>query len=145
MLTLDRVVSLQDFEDFARGFAGIAKAIATWSTGSERRGVFVTVAGPKGAAVDDTKTLSDALRAYGDPYVPIRVSSYRKTFFRLSAEVRCQKDRDPEMVKKAIETRLRATFSFDARASWLVLARDLVLLALLATLVRPERAGRNPR
>jgi hypothetical protein len=34
----------------------------------------------------------------------------------------------------------RLVFSFDAPASWLVLARDLVLLALLATLVRPERA-----
>ena len=31
-------------------------------------------------------------------------------------------------------------FSFDPVSSWLVLARDLVLLALLATLVRPERA-----
>jgi hypothetical protein len=30
-------------------------------------------------------------------------------------------------------------FSFDAASSWLVLARDLVLLALLAALVRPER------
>jgi len=31
-------------------------------------------------------------------------------------------------------------FSFDPVSSWLVLARDLVLLALLATLVRPQRA-----
>ncbi|HEX6639986.1 MAG TPA: hypothetical protein VF215_02680, partial [Thermoanaerobaculia bacterium] len=69
VLTLDRVVSLQDFEDFARGFAGVAKAIATWSTGSERRGVFVTVAGPNGVAIDDTTTLAAALRTYGDPYV----------------------------------------------------------------------------
>ncbi len=33
----------------------------------------------------------------------------------------------------------RLVFSFDGVASWLVLARDLVLLALLATLIRPER------
>jgi hypothetical protein len=32
----------------------------------------------------------------------------------------------------------RLVFSFDQASSWLVLARDLVLLALLATLVRPE-------
>ena len=46
VLTLDRVVSLRDYEDFARAFAGIAKALATWSWDGERRGVFVTVAGP---------------------------------------------------------------------------------------------------
>jgi hypothetical protein len=33
----------------------------------------------------------------------------------------------------------RLVFDFDPLASWLVLARDLVLLALLATLMRPER------
>ncbi|HYC62432.1 MAG TPA: putative baseplate assembly protein [Thermoanaerobaculia bacterium] len=116
VLTLDRVVSLQDFEDFARGFAGVAKSIATWSTGGERRGVFVTVAGPNGVAVDDTTTLATALRTYGDPYVPIRVVSYRRTFFRVAAEVVCARDRDPEIVKTAIETKLRSAFSFDARS-----------------------------
>jgi len=34
---------------------------------------------------------------------------------------------------------LRLATEFDARASWLVLARDLVLVALLAALVWPDR------
>jgi hypothetical protein len=37
----------------------------------------------------------------------------------------------------------RLVFSFDPAASWLVLVRDLVLLALFALLVRPRRVGRN--
>ena len=52
VLTLDRMVSLQDYEDFARAFAGIAKALATWSGVGRTRGVFLTVAGPGGTAVD---------------------------------------------------------------------------------------------
>src|SRR5205823_2679706 len=30
VLTLGRVLSLQDYEDFARAFSGIVKALATW-------------------------------------------------------------------------------------------------------------------
>src|SRR5262249_18275014 len=51
--TLDRVVSLLDYEDFARAYAGIAKALATWSWDGQRRGVFLTVAGPEGDPVAD--------------------------------------------------------------------------------------------
>ena len=36
VLTLDRAVSLKDYEDFSRGFSGIAKALATW-TGTAAR------------------------------------------------------------------------------------------------------------
>ncbi len=53
VLTLGRVVSLRDYEDFARAFPGIAKALATWTWDGQRQGVFVTVAGPDGAAVDE--------------------------------------------------------------------------------------------
>ena len=52
VLTLERVVSLTDYEDFARAFGGIAKALATWTWDKHSRGVLVTVAGPNGAAVD---------------------------------------------------------------------------------------------
>jgi hypothetical protein len=38
---------------------------------------------------------------------------------------------------------LDLAYGFDVRASWFVLARDLVLLALLLTLVTPERRGRR--
>src|SRR5439155_978680 len=44
--TLGRVVSLRDYEDFARAFAGVAKAQATWTWDGNRRGILITVAGP---------------------------------------------------------------------------------------------------
>ena len=45
ILTLDRIVSLEDYQNFAQAFAGIAKALATWTWNGQVRGVFVTVAG----------------------------------------------------------------------------------------------------
>ena len=79
VLTLDRVVSLLDYEDFARAFAGIAKALATWSWDGQRRGVFVTVAAPDGDPVADDvlEKLEAAIRKAGDPFVPLRLKSYR--------------------------------------------------------------------
>jgi predicted phage baseplate assembly protein len=44
--TLDRIVSLQDYEDFARAFSGITKALATWTWNGQQQGVLITVAGP---------------------------------------------------------------------------------------------------
>ena len=53
VLTLDRIVSLLDYRDFARAFAGISKAHATWTFNVHTRGVFVTVAGDDGDPVDE--------------------------------------------------------------------------------------------
>ncbi|HEX6729793.1 MAG TPA: hypothetical protein VF074_07270, partial [Pyrinomonadaceae bacterium] len=57
ILTLGRVVSLQDYQDFARAFSGIEKALATPVQVGERNGVFVTIAGAKGASVLSDSTL----------------------------------------------------------------------------------------
>jgi predicted phage baseplate assembly protein len=117
--TLGRVVSLQDFEDFARGFAGIAKASATWVRAGEVRGVMLTVAGPGGREVTEASPvygfLVDALRQSGDPYVPVRVASFASVFFKLALAVAVEKDHVPERVLAAVETAVRSAFSFDNR------------------------------
>ena len=77
VLTLDRIVSLQDYEDFARAYAGIAKALATWTWNGQVRGVFVTVAGPEGSIITVGSpvynNLLAAMRQAGDPFIPLRV------------------------------------------------------------------------
>ena len=49
VLTLDRVVSLRDYEDFARAFAGVSKALAAELWEGEQRIVHLTVAGFAGS------------------------------------------------------------------------------------------------
>jgi predicted phage baseplate assembly protein len=120
VLTLDRIVSLRDYEDFARAFGGIAKALATWTWDGQRQGVFVTVAGVDGAALDENgetfRNLVAAMQNAGDPYVPLRVKSYAEARFRLAAVVTRHPDSLSDKVEADVRAALRRYFAFDARA-----------------------------
>jgi predicted phage baseplate assembly protein len=120
VLTLDRIVSLRDFEDYARTYPGIAKAQAVWTWDAGHRGILLTVAGPEGDAVStDDGMLGDKLRlaagAHGDVFVPVRIHSFRAVRFHLKARVTCEPDRLPAKVGEAVAAALGAAFSFGAR------------------------------
>jgi predicted phage baseplate assembly protein len=120
VLTLDRVVSLIDYQAFAAAFAGIAKAVATSTVTRNVRQVFLTVAGPGGvtfAPGDATlKALRDALVAQGKPYLPLRVLSYEAAPFNLSASVAVAADHVADLVLPKVRAAVRSAFSFDARS-----------------------------
>src|SRR5437773_1498825 len=120
VLTLDRVVSLTDFENFARAFAGVAKALATWMWDGHSRSVFVTVAGPNGAAIEPASATYDnllaAMRAAGDPFVELRVKTFRPATFRLAANVKIDSDFEADRVLTALEQMLRDRFTFAVRS-----------------------------
>src|SRR5579875_2788296 len=90
-LTLNRIVSLDDYQNYALAFAGIAKALATWTWFGNTRGIYLTVAGENGAVLhpdDDIIThLVQALRSQGNPYVPLKVVSYAPTLFTFTAKI----------------------------------------------------------
>lgn len=119
VLTLGRVVSLKDYEDFARGFSGIGKALATWTWFGEVRGVFLTIAGSGGVEVEEQsplfKNLVAALRSSGNAVVSLKVKSFQPRFFRLRATIVVDPDFLPDKVKAEVEQRLRSAFSFAAR------------------------------
>ena len=118
VLTLDRAVSLQDYEDFARAFGGIDKALATWTWNHHTRRILLTVAGPNGLPVDLTTAthLLEALQGAGDPFVTVQVKSYRPALFTLAGTVKVDPDALPDTVLTAVEQALRTRFSFEARA-----------------------------
>jgi uncharacterized phage protein gp47/JayE len=120
VLTLDRTVSLQDYEDFSRAFAGIAKALATLTWDGQTERVFITVAGQKGAEIqtqsDTYINLLAALQQAGDPFVSLRVKSYRPAHFRFAGKVKVNLDYETDVVLAAVEQALRKLFSFDVRA-----------------------------
>jgi predicted phage baseplate assembly protein len=119
VLTLGRIVSLRDYEDFARSFTGINKAAATWTWFGEKRGVFVTVAGVAGAGVSENtplfQNLLSAMRGAGNPLVPLLVKSYQPRLFRVAASLKVDPDFLPENVLGDAEQKLRDQFSFDSR------------------------------
>jgi hypothetical protein len=120
VMTLGRVVSLRDYEDFSRAFAGVRKALAVEVWDGERRGVSITVAGPGGAAIPPRSTVHDsltaALRRFGDPDVPLTVGSYRGALFRLDATLTHDPAHLPSTVRSEVDARLRQAFGFEARA-----------------------------
>jgi len=119
-LTIGRVVSLEDYQNFALAFAGIAKALATWTFFSGTRGIFLTVAGEDGAALsaDDPiiSNLTSALVASGNPFVPLRVVSYQRLLFQLAARVSVDRiNYDTTEVLARVWQNLSAAFSFERR------------------------------
>ena len=119
VLTLDRAVSLQDYEDFSRTFAGIAKAQAVWIWDGRKRTVFITVAGPEGASLDEEGAviamLKESLRSYGDPFVAFTVKNFRKVLFQLQGTVTIHPDHVSDTVMAAVTADLRERYGFDAR------------------------------
>jgi hypothetical protein len=134
VLTLDRIVSLRDYEDFARSFSGIAKALATWTWNVHTRGVFLTVAGINGAAVADDAPLHgnllSAILKSGDPRVPITIKSYRSVSFKLLADVKIDPQYIEANVLSAVEAALRTSFSFAARSFGQPVTRSEVLAVM---------------
>ncbi|MEM9218819.1 MAG: putative baseplate assembly protein [Cyanobacteria bacterium P01_F01_bin.150] len=117
VLTLDRIVSLQDYEDFARSFAGIAKVLATWTWMGQQRGVFLSVAGLQGAAVGTNliTKLVHQLRKSGDPHVPLQVKSYRNALFQITGSIHVQADYSRSFVLTNVKQTLATAFSFENR------------------------------
>jgi hypothetical protein len=120
VMTLDRVVSLRDHEDFSRAFAGVRKALAVDLWDGQRRAVAITVAGPDGAAIPPGGTVHDhltaALRLAGDPYRVFTVDSYNPRFFRIDATLTYDPAYQPDFVRSAVIAALTAGFGFDARS-----------------------------
>jgi predicted phage baseplate assembly protein len=120
VLTLGRIVSLDDYADFARAFQGVVKAHATWVWGRTAREAFLTVAGSDGDEVPEdgpvhTKLL-DAIGKAGDPNVPVTVRSYEPVPFRVTATI----DHDEALLSEdalaGAESALTEHFSFSARS-----------------------------
>jgi hypothetical protein len=118
--TLGRVVSLLDYEDFARAFAGIAKAQAEWLALRGGRTVVITVAAEAGAALGPTSpvwiALQDALLAAGDPLVRVRLVTAQLSTFQVGLKLLTDGAYDRAEVEAAVETALRAAFAFDTRS-----------------------------
>jgi hypothetical protein len=118
-LTLGRVVSLTDYQDFAGMFPGVAKALATWSADGPTRGVMITIAGPGGAVFQASSqtclNLLGALASAGDPYVPLRVVSFTPVTFTVAGTVKVDPAYDSTAVLAAAGAALQSAFSFQAR------------------------------
>jgi hypothetical protein len=119
VMSLDRLVSVQDYADFARTFAGIGKATAAHLSDRRRQLVHVTIAGADDIPIDETselyRNLLKAFRRSGDPYQPLQVDVRELLWLVVSANVSINPDYLWEKVEPQIRAALLDTFSFERR------------------------------
>lgn len=119
VLTLDRVVSLQDYEDFARAYAGIDKALATKAWQGQAQAVHLTVSGPRGAAVNaggkTHQNLLTSIQGASPEGTPIKIQSYTPVRFQIRGKVKVADNRLRKKVLADLDQKLRSQFSYRAR------------------------------
>lgn len=119
LTALDRLLSVQDYADFARRFAGIGKASARRLTDGRRIVVHLTIAGKDDVPIDPTTdlyaALVQALALAGDPNQPVQIAQRRLKVMVISAGVRIQSAYTWESVAVTLRSTLLALYSFDNR------------------------------
>ena len=117
LLTFERVVSLLDYENYARAYPGIAKARGDvlWIDGASM--VFLTLAGATGGAPGDDvlRNLGLSIAGASDPSQRFEAAAFVPRYFSLGAAVAI----DPRYVfadvQAAVQSLLLVSFGFDAR------------------------------
>jgi hypothetical protein len=116
---LGRVVSLRDYADFARTFAGIAKASAVRISNGVTQFVHLTIGGVDDIDIDSTSdlyvNLVHALGDFGDPYQPFVVALREKLIIAGAAKVRLLPDYLWAAVAPKIRAALIDAFSWEHR------------------------------
>ncbi|MDO9164077.1 MAG: putative baseplate assembly protein [Methylococcaceae bacterium] len=131
---LDRLVSVQDYQDFARTFAGIGKARAVELSDGARQLVHVTIAGADNIPIDNNadvyRNLRRALLDFGDPEQSIRLEVRELMLIVLEANIRIFPDYLWEPVITQVRLALLDAFSFDRRE----LGQDVLLSEILSVI-----------
>jgi predicted phage baseplate assembly protein len=132
--TLDRVVSLSDFEAFASDYRGIGKAMASELHDGMRALVLLTVAdsamGPPPAGSDILTDLADALATSAVPGRKVIVQGFADYVAVLEVKLASDSALPRERVEAAVRAALAARFGREERE----FGRDLHMSELLAVI-----------
>jgi predicted phage baseplate assembly protein len=121
VLTLDRIVSLEDYQSFTQAFAGIGKAqaVALWS--GETQVIQITVAAADGTPISSTdplsQTLIQAITLAHDPVQSFVVAGFQPLTFNLTAGILIdQPTYLPSVVMAEVTSALTTAFAFAQRS-----------------------------
>jgi hypothetical protein len=132
VMALDRLVSIQDYADFTRTFAGIGKASARKLSDGRRQLVHITIAGADDIPIDPSsdlyRNLLSGLRQLGDPDLALQVEARELIVLVVSANIRLVSGYLWEPVKANITAEILYAFGFQRRA----LGQPALLCELIA-------------
>jgi hypothetical protein len=131
---LDRLVSVQDYEDFARTYAGIGKARAVELSDGRRQLVHITVAGVEDIPIDKSsdlyRNLRQALLDFGDPYQAIQLEIRELMLIVISGRIRILPEYQWEPVVTQVRAALLEAFGFERRE----LGQDVLLSEVISVM-----------
>ena len=134
IIALDRLVSVSDYADFTRMYAGIAKADAIRLSDGIGELVHITIAGVDDMLVAENsdlyRNLLASLRTLGDADLRLNVVMRDRVALVLQAGIRVSEGYRWEPVEAEARAVLLDRFGFDARA----LAQPALLCEVIATL-----------
>jgi hypothetical protein len=118
-VALDRLVSVQDYADFSRMYAGIGKADARLLTSGRRR-VQVTVAGENDITLtkdgETLRHLRRTLRELGDPHFDVRVAARELKLLVIRMHILVIGDYRFADVEPRVRAAVLDAFSFERRS-----------------------------
>ena len=117
VLTLDRIVSIMDYENFTNAFAGIGKASADLLWKGEDRIVHLTVASANKEAIEKSlqENLVDAINDARHDNFTVVVNSFDKKLFKVNALIKIADDYNDDKVIARTKDVLKESFSFESR------------------------------
>ncbi|NOZ53014.1 MAG: hypothetical protein GXP08_07690 [Gammaproteobacteria bacterium] len=134
VMALDRLVSVRDYQDFSRLYAGIGKSVAVEISNGRRQQVHVTIAGADDIPIDENSdlfiNLRQALLDFGDPYQPVQLAIRELMFIVISANIKIQMDYQWESVVINLRAALLHAFGFEQRE----LGQDAVLSEVISVM-----------
>ena len=133
VLTLDRIVSAADYENFCRAFAGVGKAQAVEIWSGQTRLVHITIATSDGQTVDPSlplyTTLLESIVKAHDPVQRFSIAGYRALVFNLKASLVLSPRYQKSEILAQVTAALKADFSFANRSfAQAVTAAEIVRL-----------------
>ncbi len=116
---LDRLVSIQDYADFSRSYAGIGKAASVKLSNGRRQVVYVTIAGNQDIPIDMNSdlylNLVQSLQKFGDPHLPLLVGVRSVKLLVIIAGIQVLPEYQFEYVEPKVQAALLDAFSFEKR------------------------------
>ncbi len=135
--TMQRVVSLSDYERFAQIFAGISKVQVKALWNGHTRLIYMTVAGAAGQEIAEDAAIATALHsaiyaAATSPAHPLRIASFEPLYAQLSAALIIAPAYEAltETVLANVQQALTTTFGFDQRG----LGQSMAAAEVIATI-----------
>lgn len=117
--TLERIVSLEDYGNFAQAFTGIGKAESSALREGQRPLIFITIAGENGDPVPVSSllytNLVQAIKAISVPGRNVVIASYEALYFNVEALLVIDARYQATTVLANAVTQLQQTFSFVKR------------------------------